>query len=279
MKHGLSFDIEDYHQIIFQDYFLKDVPPTAEVEANTHWLLDTLAEAHGKATFFLLGNVARTYPAVAKRIVEEGHEIGVHGYDHKYIGTLTPNEFRDEIKRAKDEIENSSGGKVVGHRAPAFSITADSLWAIDVLKELNFIYDSSIYPFAGRRYGMANVSKNIYRWPNNLYEIPLSCLTIAGKTIPVAGGGYIRHFPYWWTKYVMRRLGKINQPAIVYMHPYEFEYSSPSQYPYGESIPRKLRIHNILQSLNRGKNQRRKFLSLLADFTFVPLNCLIDPAA
>lgn len=276
MKHGLSIDVEDSFQIIYQNYFQKKVPPTPEVERNTNWFIDTLAFANVKATFFTLGNVAHKYPSLVKRIVQEGHEIGVHGYDHKHISKMKPIEFREEIRRAKDVIEDRSAGRVFGHRAPAFSITRDSFWAIDILKDLGLLYDSSIYPIKGHRYGIKDVSKTIYRWQNGLYEIPLSCIELIGKAIPVAGGGYIRHFPYWWTKFALNRLGKLRRPAVVYMHPYEFEDSYPQFESINDPIPLKLKIHTIIQARNRGKEQRKKFISLLSDFKFIPLKNLIE---
>ncbi len=275
MKHGLSIDVEDYYQIIYQDYFRKKEPPSFEVEYNTNKLLDTMGASRSKATFFILGNVVHQFPKLAKRIVNEGHEIGIHGYDHKYISKIKPEEFRDEIKRAKNEVEQLSGGRVFGHRAPAFSITEESFWAIDILLEEGFIYDSSIYPIKGKRYGIKGTRKTIYSWPNGLYEIPLSCLDIIGKTVPAAGGGYIRHFPYWWTKFSIRRLQELQRPAVVYLHPYEFEESYPAIPSQYKPIPLKLKVHTIMQAHNRGGKQKKKLDLLLHDFTFVPLKDLL----
>jgi len=277
MKNGLSIDVEDYYQIVCRNYFQKNINPSIEVEKNTSWLLDNFGEAHVKATFFVLANVARRYPSLLRRMAREGHEIGIHGYEHNYIYTLQPDEFRRATAQAKDEIENIAGCAVYGHRAPAFSITKESFWAIDILKELGFVYDSSIYPIKGRRYGIPDAKKNIYRWRNGLFEIPLSCIKLFGKIVPVAGGGYIRYFPYRWTKYAISCLQKIHRPAIVFMHPYEFESAPPAAYPYELKLPLKLKFHNFLQALNRGKKQREKLLSLLEDFTFTPLINLLDP--
>jgi polysaccharide deacetylase family protein (PEP-CTERM system associated) len=275
MKHGLSVDIEDYYQIIYKNYFAETIPPTPEVERNTNRILDELNRHSTKATFFILGNVAQQFPSLIKRIAQEGHELAVHGYEHKYISNISPDEFRVELKKAKSIIEDTVSCSVLGHRAPAFSITEESYWALDVLREEGFLYDSSIYPIKGRRYGIKDTPKTIYRWPNGLYEIPLSCIELFGKVIPVAGGGYIRHFPFMWTEYAIKRLEKLQQPAVVYMHPYEFDDSYPNVEYKEKSIPLKLRIHTILQSHNRGDKQLKKLIYLLSRFTFIPLKAFL----
>lgn len=276
LQHGLSIDIEDYYQIIYKDYFDEAIPPSAEVERNTHRILDELHRHGTKATFFTLGNVAQQFPSLIQRIAREGHELAVHGYEHKYISKMSQNEFREELKRAKGILEDTSSCSVTGHRAPAFSITRESLWAIDILREEGLLYDSSIYPIKGKRYGIEDASKTIYQWPNGLYEVPLSCIELFSKTIPVAGGGSLRHFPYWWTKYVIGHLEKLNRPAVVYMHPYEFENVYPKIEYANRSVQLKFRIFNLLQARNRGATQRSKFKSLLSDFLFIPLRDLIE---
>jgi polysaccharide deacetylase family protein (PEP-CTERM system associated) len=275
MLHGLSFDIEDYYQIIYRDYFQMDGAPGAEVERNTHWLLDTLKETGTSATFFLLGNVARQFPALVKRIVHEGHEIAVHGYDHSFVFAMQPADFRSAVTRAKEEIEQCAGAQAVGYRAPAFSLNKSSLWAIDILKESGFLYDASIKNI--KKYSLCAPcsQKSIYRWPNGLYEIPLSCINVLGQDIPVAGGGYLRHFPYWWTKYALQHLESKHYPGIVYMHPYEFEDSYPHVNTHHKPLPLKLRVHTMLQAHNRGQKQREKCKLLLCHFNFIPLKDLM----
>jgi polysaccharide deacetylase family protein (PEP-CTERM system associated) len=275
MIHGLSFDIEDYYQVIYRDYFQIEDVPSDEVERNTHWILDILIEAGISATFFLLCNVARQFPALVKRIVHEGHEIAVHGYDHSFVCAMHPTDFRSAITRAKDEIEQCAGAQSVGYRAPAFSLNQSSLWAIDILKESGFLYDASIKNI--NKYSLCTpcFQKSIYRWPNGLYEIPLSCINILGRDIPVAGGGYLRHFPYLWTKYALNRLARMQCPGIVYMHPYEFEESYPHINTHQKPLPFKLRVHTILQAHNRGQKQREKYKLLLSHFKFSPLKDLM----
>jgi len=227
MLHGMSIDVEDYYQIVHKNYLHRQIEPSAEVERNTLFLLDTLGQAGVKATFFVLATIAHHYPGLVKRMVAEGHEVGVHGYEHALISTMTPETFRENIRRAQGEIEDLTGYAVTGHRAPAFSITKDSFWAIDVLRELHFVYDSSVYPIKGKRYGIPDAPKHLYRWQNGLYEVPLSCIEVCGQSLPVAGGGYLRYFPFFWTRYALRRIEQAGRPAVIYMHPYEFEQTPP----------------------------------------------------
>jgi len=271
MLHGMSIDVEDYYQIVHKNYLHRQIEPSAEVERNTLFLLDTLGQAGVKATFFVLATIAHHYPGLVKRMVAEGHEVGVHGYEHALISTMTPETFRENIRRAQGEIEDLTGYAVTGHRAPAFSITKDSFWAIDVLRELHFVYDSSVYPIKGKRYGIPDAPKHLYRWQNGLYEVPLSCIEVCGQSLPVAGGGYLRYFPFFWTRYALRRIEQAGRPAVIYMHPYEFEQTPPSAFPYRDDLPFRLKLHNALQSINRGNRHREKLRQLLAACKFTTL--------
>ena len=279
MQHGLSIDVEDYYQVILKDYCSLDTDPSPEVDRNTRWILDLLCGRRVQATFFVLGTVAKRYPNLIRRMADEGHEIGVHGYDHRQIFTMSPQEFSSDIRKARQLIEDCTGQQVVGYRAPAFSITRDSYWALDILAAEGFLYDSSMYPFKGRRYGIEHAPKTIHRLPNGLYEIPLSCITLWGKSLPVAGGGYIRHFPYWWTRFAVNRLEREGRPGVIYLHPYEFDNKKPAFHSAFLLLPLKSRfklfVHNQLQSHNRGKSQREKMIVLLSDFTFCPLRRLL----
>jgi polysaccharide deacetylase family protein (PEP-CTERM system associated) len=279
MQHGLSIDVEDYYQIILKDYFLIDTDPSPEVERNTQWLLDLLSGKRVQATFFVLGNIAKRFPNLIQRMAAEGHEIGVHGYDHKQIFAMSPEEFSCSIIKAKELIEDHAGQQVVGHRAPAFSITGDSYWALDILAAAGFTYDSSIFPVKGRHYGIEHAQKAIHRLPNGLYEIPLSCVSFWRKTLPVAGGGYIRHFPYWWTKFAVNKIAREGRPGVIYLHPHEFALTQPSFDRTPAAVPFNNRytlfVHNLLQVRNTGKPQRQKFAALLSDFSFCPLRRLL----
>lgn len=281
--HGLSFDVECYYQIVCQDYLGAQCDPTDEVSRNTNYLLDLLAKKQIRATFFTLGNVARADPALIRRLVAEGHELAVHGDSHKYITTMSRSEFYKELERGVKSLEDVAGVKIAGHRAPAFSVVRDTLWALDIMREFGLTYDSSIYPIAGRRYGIAGTPPGAWRCKNGLVEIPLTVTKLAGKWLPAAGGGYFRMFPYGYTRWALKRCEAMGRPGVTYFHPHEFELTRP-QMPAlemgGDIAARKrLQRFNRLQSVGRGRPMRRKLTRLLDEFHFVPLKELAQQAA
>ena len=267
IRHGLSFDIEDYYQIIHKDFLDHALEPTQEVEECTLYLLDMLAEKKARATFFFLGNVARVYPGLVQRAVADGHEIGVHGDVHHFIHRLTQEEFREEMRRAIGAIEDAGGAPVVGHRAPAFSIMTGNLWALDVLADAGLVYDSSIFPFQGRRYGIPDWSLTPSKLDNGLWEVPLSVVDVAGKRRPAMGGGYFRHFPYAYTRFAAGKLAEAGRDGVTYFHPHEFA-PRPARMPaeaaaLSGKARLKLAISNRLQS--RGRPTMRRKLERLVD--------------
>jgi peptidoglycan-N-acetylglucosamine deacetylase len=282
-RHGLSFDIEDYYQIVWKDYFGQKRSPTPEVERNTEYLLEVLGQAGVRATFFFLGNVARAYPALVRRAVEAGHELGVHGDEHRYITELDPESFRADLSTAIDAIEQAGGAKVIGHRAAAFSLSRDRMWAVDVMASLGLRYDSSIFPFAGKRYGFADAPLSVYRLENGLYEIPLTVIEAAGRRLPAVGGGYFRLFPYLYTRWALRQLDGEHRPAVTYFHPHEFELGRARVPREGWGLNPKgaLRLAktNLLQSMGRGRAQRAKLVRLVREHRFVPLGDLLPAQA
>lgn len=282
-EHGLSFDIEDYYQIVWKDYFGQKREPTAEVERNTEYLLDVLDQAGTRATFFFLGNVARAYPGLVRRAVGAGHELGVHGDEHRYIPEQTPDSFRADLSAAIDAIEQAGGARVVGHRAAAFSLSRDTMWAVDVIAGLGLRYDSSVFPFAGKRYGFADAPLSVYRLDNGLFEVPLTVVETAGRRLPAVGGGYFRLFPYLYTRWAMHQLDGEHRPAVTYFHPHEFELGRARVPRDGWSMSpsRALRLFktNLLQSMGRGRAQRAKLVRLVREHRFVPLGQLLPAQA
>lgn len=279
MRHGLSFDIECYYQIVARDYFNRWHEPTHEVVRNTQYLLDVLAAHDTHATFFVLGNVARRFPSLVRQIAEAGHELGVHGFDHSYLYHLNPESFRETIKRAVNTIEDASGAHVVGHRAPAFSVTPSTFWSLDVLREVGLQYDSSIFPIRGRRYGIPDAPLAIHQLSNGLYEVPLSAVPLGSRRLPVAGGGYVRYFPYQFTRWAIAHRERDGLPAIAYFHPYEFELRRPrvnrSDWALNPGQALKAFRLNVLQSMGRGTGMRRKLGQMLSDYQFVPIGTLL----
>jgi len=173
----------------------------SRVTANTKKILEVLAEHDTKATFFVVGWTAEQFPDLVKEIVEAGHVIGCHSYLHRKIYTMTPDEFREDTSKAKTILEDISGKPVLGYRAPSYSITKHSLWALDILGELGFTYDSSIFPIMHDNYGIPDAPRFSYQHPGmNMIEYPISTAVLMGRKIPVSGGGYFRLFPYWFTR-------------------------------------------------------------------------------
>lgn len=204
----------------------------SRVERNTHRILDLLDEYGIKATFFVLGWVAEYYPKLVRDIYNRGHEVGSHGYNHRLIYDLTLQEFRDDLRRSKSIIEDAIGQRIIGYRATSYSITRQTLWALDLLIEEGFLYDSSIFPIYHDRYGYPEFSRfavTVQRpGGGNILEVPPSTIRFMGRNIPIAGGGYLRLFPIRFTEWVIHRLNeKEGQPAIIYIHPWEIDMEQP----------------------------------------------------
>lgn len=229
-----SVDVEDYfHVEAFSDVVDRSTWKTyaSRVEDNTRRILDLLDESGIRGTFFILGWVAEHYPSLVRDIVARGHEPACHSYWHRLIYKLTPAEFRDDTRRAKDVIEQAAGVAVVGYRAPSYSITARSLWALDVLAELGFTYDSSIFPIRHDVYGIPDAPRSPFRFTTSsgpLVEYPITTFRLAGtRNFPVGGGGYLRLLPFWYTRIGVRRARDENLPLIAYIHPWEIDPEQP----------------------------------------------------
>ncbi len=234
MLNALTIDVEDYFMVsvLAKIVSLDDWGKyESRVEKNTIRLLDLLDNNSIKATFFILGWVAENYQAIVREIQKRGHEIGCHGYNHRLIYNLTRNEFREDTKKAKGLIGDITGEPVEGYRAASFSITKRSLWALDILIDEGFKYDSSIFPVHHDLYGYPEFSRfplTINRQGGSIVEIPMSTLRFLGKNFPVAGGGYLRLLPAWFTKWGIRSINKkAEQSAVIYLHPWELDEHQP----------------------------------------------------
>jgi polysaccharide deacetylase family protein (PEP-CTERM system associated) len=282
MRNALSIDVEDYWSIFWRDWLALDAQPTDAIVRNTQWFLEVLQEHGVKATFFVLGEVAVAFPGLVRSIATGGHELGTHGMTHRQVFRLSPEEFRQEVRTSKALIQDAASVPVAGYRAPAFSITPATKWALEILAEEGFVYDSSIFPIAGRRYGWPGFSCDVCSLDlpsgRRIIEVPLSVVNIFGRALPVAGGGYLRHFPYWLNK---RAISVINRhrPAVVYMHPYEID-TVWREFPLDHLGPeQRVRIarHNRMQFRNRG-TMSSKVRRLLSDFEFGPIGGLVESA-
>ncbi len=224
---AFSIDVEGFVESNKQSFYIPDgyinqSLEDNEIDRNTNVLLEILDDFNVKATFFFIGRLARDIPGLVKKVAEAGHEIACHSYAHIRVCEVNKEEFKEKISAAKRRLEDVSGQNVVGFRAPDFSITKSSIWALDILKETGFVYDSSIYPFGLHDvYGIKDAEPTIHKLPNELVEFPLSTITLFGKNLPFGGGGYFRLYPLWLTKYFIDTINKRGLPFIFYIHPYE----------------------------------------------------------
>ncbi len=270
VTNALTIDFEDWYQgleIPYKDWagFEDRIVPVGRR------LLKLLGEAGVRATFFVLGYIAEQHPEMIREIAAAGHEIGTHGYSHALIYEQTPELFRTELTRAIGTLEDLTGAPVLGHRAPFFSITKDSLWALDILAELGIRYDSSIFPVVNYRYGIADAP----RWPyeiksarHTLTEFPISTWQVLGKNVPIAGGAYFRIYPYAFTKQGLRAVNRQRQPFVFYLHPWELDPEHPRI-----KLPR--RIAGLTHYFNLRATERR-LRRLLRDFKFAPMKEVLN---
>ena len=235
VTHAMTVDVEDYYHVAA---FANVIKPSewhnwpSRVEANTHRLLQLFDDANIKITFFILGWVAEHYPELVKTIHAQGHEIASHGYSHQLIYKQTPDVFRAETAKSKTLLEDLTQTSVSGYRAASYSITRKSLWALDILAELGFTWDSSIFPTRHDNYGIPGSPEEPYRIITSngatLLEFPLTTAKVLGQAIPAAGGGYFRQYPYALSKWLFERASdNQSKPQIFYLHPWEIDPAQP----------------------------------------------------
>ncbi|MGE5807258.1 MAG: XrtA system polysaccharide deacetylase [Ignavibacteria bacterium] len=271
IMNAMTVDLEDWHHSVdsipFEDWYKYE----SRVEKNTYKILECFKDAGLKATFFALGYIAEKYPDLIKEISSLGHEIATHGHSHRLIYRLTPEEFRKDLKRSVDAIENIIQQKVLGFRAPYWSITEESLWALDILQEEGMLYDSSIFPIKTYLYGISGSPVYPYIIKENngkkLFEFPPSTISVFSRKIPVAGGFYMRLFPYWFINSGIKKINKEGQSAIIYIHPPEFDPSKPVlKLPLKEKI-----LHYYNLDVMEGKIKQ-----LVTEFKFCTIKELLD---
>ena len=272
MVHGLSFDIEEHFQVSAFDCAVRRrhwETQESRVERNTQVILDILEERGVTATMFVLGWVAERKKDLVKRIVNSGHELASHGYGHELITTQSPQSFREDVRRARGILEDIGGKRVLGYRAPTFSIIKETEWALPILAEEGYHYDSSIVPIVHDYYGIPGASPWIHRLntaSGPLWEVPPSTWGLAGFKISVAGGGYFRLFPYNLLRRLLRRVESKGHPLIMYLHPWELDPEQPRM--------RGSFLSQFRHYLNLDKVQGR-FTQLLSDFSFGPIQSLL----
>lgn len=265
ITNAMTVDVEDYFQVsAFERYIDRSswdkLPQRAEY--NTLRILDLFAQYEIKATFFTLGWIAERHPDLIQRIVNDGHELACHGYEHIRVTEQTPEQFRTDIKKTKALLEDISGKTILGYRAPSYSIGAKNLWAHQVLQEAGFKYSSSIYPVRHDLYGMPEAPRFIFTPLEDhqaFKEIPITTLDVAKRNFPCGGGGFFRFYPYFVSKWAFSTINrKEQQPGIFYFHPWEIDPDQPKQ----PDINLKTRFRHYL---NLDKMEVR-IIKLLKDF-------------
>ncbi|SDY22593.1 XrtA system polysaccharide deacetylase [Nitrosomonas halophila] len=256
MRNALTIDVEDYFQVsAFSPYIPRSEWETlpCRVERNVDRILDLLDENDIKATFFTLGWIAERYPAMVQQIVANGHELASHGYAHHRVTEMNPAQFRDDIIRSKQLLEDIGGLPIAGYRAPSFSIDGHNLWALDCLEEAGYRYSSSIYPVRHDHYGMPEAPRFAFH-PNpsgKLLELPVTTVRMFGRNLPSGGGGYFRLWPYAVSRWCLQRVNTVDrQPVIFYFHPWEIDPDQPRQ----QAINFKTRFRHYL---NLGRMENR----------------------
>jgi polysaccharide deacetylase family protein (PEP-CTERM system associated) len=232
MRNALSVDVEDWFQVgAFETVIARDSWESLprRVERNTDQVLELFDAAGVKATFFTLGWVAHRHPALLRRIAEAGHEIASHGWDHRRVFTMTPDDFRKDIADARAAIEQASGAAVTGYRAPSFSIDARTPWAHPVLAEAGYTYSSSVAPVAHDHYGWRDSPRFAWRpiAGAELIELPVTTIDVGGRRMAAGGGGFFRLLPYAFSNWAVSRVNGEGRPAIFYFHPWEIDPDQP----------------------------------------------------
>jgi polysaccharide deacetylase family protein (PEP-CTERM system associated) len=269
ITNALTIDFEDWYHGLeiphakWLDYEDRIVPVGRR-------LLELLGAAGVRATFFVLGHVAERHPHLVRQIAAAGHEIGTHGYYHTFVYRQTPRLFRSELGQSIKLLEDLAGKKVLGHRAPFFSITRKSLWALEILGEFGIRYDSSIFPVRNYRYGIDDAP----RWPHELAtkgwtlkEFPISTWRLRRRNFPVAGGAYFRLYPYAFTRFAFRSINRQGFPAVFYLHPWEIDPTHP-RIP----LPRRIAFTHYT---NLGSTEGR-LRRLLREFAFAPMGEVLN---
>lgn len=274
MLNAFTIDLEEYFQVSKFEHVLTrerwhDLP--SRVRSNTIRILELLDEYECRATFFTVGWVADKYKDLIREIAAAGHEIGSHSYWHRRVSDISPQEFREDIQKCKSVLEDASGEEVRAFRAPTYSIIDSSKWAWDVLLEEGFQIDSSVFPIQHHRYGNPDANRflhQIVRDAGTIIEFPLSTMKIAGSTVPIVAGGYLRFFPYLFTKLGINRINKAEKkPAVIAFHPWELDPHHP--------IPRVSLLKRIRHKININTTES-KLRKLLTDFQFGTIKEVVE---
>jgi len=278
--HGLSFDVEDWHQLESIRVDGAPGPASPSVDGCVDRILALCDEAGVKATFFVLGLLARERPHLVKAIAARGHEIASHSVSHRRVYSLAPAELRDELRDSKRLLEDLAGTEVVGFRAPEFSIQRLDHPCFAALVEAGFLYDSSVFPVPLMRYGIPGAPHVPFRIPTaagGLVELPLATARVARWRLPIAGGSHFRLLPPPLVAWAAARADASGEPLVFYFHPYEFA-TELLRLDGGWARNRPIARHLVLHNLGGGR-VRRSLRALVGRLSFVPLRALAEAAA
>ena len=269
IRNAMTIDVEDYfHVSAFASHIARETwdRMPCRVERNVDAILAMLDEHKTHATYFMLGWVAERYPGLVRRIVEQGHELASHGYAHQRATEQSPQEFRQDITRAKALLEDIGGVVVQGYRAPSFSIGHGNLWALECLREAGYRYSSSIYPIHHDHYGMPGAPRFAFHpeGGRGLLELPVTTVRLFNRNLPAGGGGYFRLLPYSVSRWCLQRVNNVDQqPCIFYFHPWEIDPGQPRM----RGVGARAKFRHYL-NLHRTEARLRR---LLADFAWDPI--------
>ncbi len=269
MNNILTVDLEDWYSVeIFQNKISRDTWADLDsvVERNTENILRLFNEKGVKATFFVLGWIAERYPHLVSEVSSAGHEIACHSFYHRMVSSLKPDEFKKDTELAINAIVKACGQVPKGYRSPSWGMRRDMHWAFEILAEFGFQYDSSIFPIRHDIYGDVKSPRRPYeielKAGRTLIEIPATTIMVFGSRMPIAGGGWLRQLPYWFTRWGIKKLNSNNTSAMTYLHPWELD----------PDIPRiDLDLKNRIRQYGNIKNMRIKLERLLDDFDFIPM--------
>lgn len=275
LLNAFTVDVEDYYQV---SAFERDIPRASwgqfgpRVVASTRRILEVLSRHGVRATFFVLGWTAERYPGLVREIFAAGHEVGCHSHWHRLVYELSPEVFRHDLRQARDAIAAACGAEVTLYRAPSFSITKASLWALEIMVEEGFKIDSSIFPVIHDRYGIPDAEPGIHRLSTpagELWEFPPTVCQLGRLRIPVSGGGYFRLYPQWLTRRLLGRIGRREgRPFVFYVHPWEVDPDQP-RLPFGSRLTRLRHYLNLRWT-------EHKLDGLLSSFAFGTVSQAVD---
>ena len=274
MKNILTVDLEDWFSVEALQRVIDRKQwssLSATVEPATDKILTMFSRRGLKATFFVLGWIADQYPDLVARVAADGHEIACHSYYHRMVSSLSAEEFKADTSMSIKAIVKACGVRPLGYRSPSWGMRSNMKWAFEILAEFGFKYDASIFPIRHDIYGDPGAPRRPYEISldsgNKIYEIPASTVMIFGRRVPIAGGGWLRQFPYWFTKWGIRRINRQNMPAVVYFHPWELN----------PDIPRvKLNLRDRFRQYGNLQTMQYKVENMLNNFDFITISQYIE---